>query len=175
MSLTLLTGGARSGKSALAVRRALRSPRPITFVATGQARDDEMAERIARHQAERPASWVTVEEPLELADVVAQQPAGRLLIVDCLALWVSNLMERGDDEAAVLSHAERLAAAAAAHPGGVVVVTNEVGLGLVPMHPLSRDYRDWLGRVNATLARHASLVQLVVAGRTLTLEPEEWC
>ena len=173
MSLTLLTGGARSGKSSLAVRRAEATGDPVVFVATGQARDEEMADRIARHRAERPPTWETVEEPLELPAACARIPPGRAVVVDCLALWVANLLERGDDEEATLALARDLAGWAAAYPGTVVVVSNEVGLGIVPMHPLSRDYRDRLGRVNATLAGYAARAQLVVAGRTLTLDPVE--
>jgi adenosylcobinamide kinase / adenosylcobinamide-phosphate guanylyltransferase len=173
MTLTLLTGGARSGKSSVAVRRAQRSGAPVVFVATGQARDEEMADRIARHRAERPAGWTTVEAPLDLVTAVAGLPPGRTVVVDCLSLWVSNLMERGDDERSVTDEAEALGRWAAAYPGEVIVVTNEVGLGIVPMHPVSRAYRDRLGRVNALVATHADLAQLVVAGRTLTLDPVE--
>lgn len=173
MSLTFLTGGARSGKSALAVRRAESSGLPVVFVATGQARDEEMSDRIARHRAERPPAWETVEAPLDLVDAVSHLPADRCVVVDCLSLWVSNLMEHGEDEAATVTEAEALGRWAAAYPGSVIVVTNEVGLGIVPMHPVSRDYRDRLGRVNATLSRHADRAQLVVAGRTLTLDPLE--
>lgn len=173
MTLTLLTGGARSGKSALAVRRAGRSGRPVVFVATGQARDEEMAERIALHRSERPEEWDTVEAPLDLVGACAALEPGACVVVDCLALWVSNLLEHGDDEATTLDRARALAGWATAYRGAVVVVTNEVGLGIVPMHPVSRDYRDRLGRVNAVLAREADLAQLVVAGRTLTLDPLE--
>ena len=105
MSLTFLTGGARSGKSALAVRRAGRSGLPVVFVATGQARDEEMTDRITRHQAERPEGWETVEAPVDLVDAVRGLPAGRCVIVDCLSLWVSNLMEHGDDEATTVARA----------------------------------------------------------------------
>ncbi|RIK11919.1 MAG: bifunctional adenosylcobinamide kinase/adenosylcobinamide-phosphate guanylyltransferase [Acidobacteria bacterium] len=173
MSLTLLTGGARSGKSSLAVRRAERSGAPVVFVATGQAGDDEMAERIARHRAERPAGWTTLEEPLDVVGAVEQLAPGHAVIVDCVALWLNNLMVRGDDEAAVVAQADALGRWGAAYRGEVVVVTNEVGLGIVPMHALTRDYRDRLGRMNAAVASHADLAQLVVAGRTLTLDPVE--
>lgn len=173
MSLTLLTGGARSGKSSLAVRRAGRAGTPVVFVATGRAGDDEMAERIARHRAERPEGWTTVEEPVDVVAAVRGLPRGSTVIVDCLALWLNNLMVRGDDEQSVVDHADALGRWAAAYDGSVIVVTNEVGLGIVPMHALSRDYRDRLGRMNATVAGHADLAQLVVAGRTLTLDPVE--
>lgn len=173
MSLTLLTGGARSGKSALAVRRARHGDDPVVFVATGQPRDAEMADRIARHRAERPTGWSTVEAPVELVDACAALDPGACVVVDCLALWVSNLLEHGDDEATTLGRARSLAGWASAYRGSVIVVTNEVGLGIVPLHPVSRDYRDRLGRVNAVLAAEADLAQLVVAGRTLTLDPPE--
>jgi adenosylcobinamide kinase/adenosylcobinamide-phosphate guanylyltransferase len=173
MTLTLLTGGARSGKSAIAVRRAAALGAPVVFVATGEARDAEMAARIARHQAERPAGWTTVEAPHELADAVARQPASATLIVDCLSLWVSNLLEREDDEAAIVEQADQLARTCVERGDSeAFVVTNEVGSGLVPMHPLGRAYRDALGRVNLAVASRADLAQLVVAGRTLTLDPE---
>jgi adenosyl cobinamide kinase/adenosyl cobinamide phosphate guanylyltransferase len=175
MALELLLGGARSGKSALAVRRAAASGRPVVFVATGEARDAEMAERIARHRAERPPGWRTVEEPLALEAAVAGAPREACLVVDCLSLWVANALERGDGDAEVEGAAARAAALAARRPGPGVVVSNEVGLGLVPMEPLGRRYRDVLGRVNATWARAADRAALVVAGRVLALErPEAW-
>ncbi|MFX0539790.1 bifunctional adenosylcobinamide kinase/adenosylcobinamide-phosphate guanylyltransferase [Ornithinimicrobium sp. Y1847] len=181
MTLTLLTGGARSGKSSVAVRRALRAEqedgeregRPVVFVATGQAGDEEMAARIALHQAERPAHWSTLEAPIDLDEAVASIEPGRTVIIDCLALWVSNLMGAGEDEPATLARAQALGRWAAAYRGAVIVVTNEVGSGIVPMHPVSRDYRDRLGRVNALISSRADLAQLVVAGRTLTLDPIE--
>lgn len=173
MPLTFLTGGARSGKSAIAVRRAERTGLPVVFVATGEAGDDEMAARIARHRAERPGHWRTLEAPLDLVESVAGLAPGHAVIVDCLSLWVSNLMGRGSDEASTLHQAEALGRWAVAYPGQVLAVTNEVGSGIVPMHPVPRDYRDRLGRVNAIVAAHAAHAQLVVAGRTLTLDPQE--
>ncbi|WP_289019789.1 bifunctional adenosylcobinamide kinase/adenosylcobinamide-phosphate guanylyltransferase [uncultured Ornithinimicrobium sp.] len=178
--MTFLTGGARSGKSSIAVRRAQAVGGPVVLVATGQADDGdvEMADRIARHRAERPAGWRTVEEPTELVTAL-REVAGPgtdpcpTMVVDCLSLWVANLMARGDDEATTLEQAHALGRWGAAYPGTVLVVTNEVGSGIVPMHPLPRDYRDRLGRVNATVAGYADLAQLVVAGRTLTLDPVE--
>jgi adenosylcobinamide kinase/adenosylcobinamide-phosphate guanylyltransferase len=154
MSLTLLLGGARSGKSTLAVRRAAASDAPVVFVATGEARDEEMAERIARHQAARPATWQTVEAPAELADALRLAPETSTMIVDCLSL----------------SAASAAAALAAARPGLTLAVSNEVGMGIVPMHPLGRRYRDLLGRVNAVWAEAADEAVLVVAGRQLGLE-----
>jgi len=171
MSLTLLLGGARSGKSTLAVRRAAAGAAPVVFVATGEARDEEMAERIARHRAARPATWQTVEAPLGLADALRLAPETSTVIVDCLSLWVSNLLEKGLDDDEVLSAARSAAALAAARPGLTLAVSNEVGMGIVPMHhPLGRRYRDLLGRVNTEWAEAADEAVLVVAGRQLGLE-----
>jgi adenosyl cobinamide kinase/adenosyl cobinamide phosphate guanylyltransferase len=163
MPLTFLVGGARSGKSSLALRLAARHD-DVIFVATGEARDDEMAERIARHRAERPAHWRTVEEPLRLRAAIEAAPPDSCLVVDCLSLWVANLLEAGEpvDETAVR--------AAATRPGPTVAVSNEVGLGLVPTTPLGREYRDVLGRVNAAWTAAAERAFLVVAGRALRLE-----
>ena len=171
MTLTLLLGGARSGKSALAVHRAATLGQPVVFVATAEARDAEMRARIARHQAERPAGWSTLEVPHELCAAIERAPAEATLIIDCLTLWVANLIERGDDQVAVEATANRGARQAAHHPGAVITVSNEVGMGVVPDHPLGRVYRDQLGRVNAIWARHATDALLVVAGRTLALQP----
>lgn len=169
MPLTFLTGGARSGKSARAVLLAAASGRPVTFVATAQARDAEMADRIRLHRAERPDRWTTVEAPLDLEPAIIGVGEGVVGIIDCLSLWVANLLERGDSAPQVDDAAERAAEACAASTTDWFVVSNEVGMGLVPMHPLGREYRDRLGRVNATFSRRASLAQLMVAGRALTL------
>ncbi|QWC86517.1 bifunctional adenosylcobinamide kinase/adenosylcobinamide-phosphate guanylyltransferase [Nocardioidaceae bacterium] len=170
MSLTFLTGGARSGKSALAVRWAQTYEGPVAFVATGRAGDGEMAERIARHRAERPADWSTVEEPRDVPAAVAALPAATCVVLDCLSLWVSTLLEDGLDEDACRDRGEELGRALAARDAPAYVVTNEVGLGLVPMHPVGRAYRDALGRVNAAVAAYADHAVLVVAGCTLDLE-----
>jgi adenosylcobinamide kinase / adenosylcobinamide-phosphate guanylyltransferase len=166
MTLTLLLGGARAGKSALAVRRARAFGGPVVFVATAEAGDAEMAERIARHRAERDPDWTTVEAPLDLAGALTAAPAAACVIVDCLTLWVANLLERGDAE--IVRLAEE-AAALAAQRGPTIAVSNEVGLGVVPGSALGRRYRDLLGRVNAVWADAASEAALVVAGRPLWL------
>ena len=158
MTLVLLLGGARSGKSRLAVERADAHGAPVTFIATGQAGDEEMAERIEQHKAERPASWTTVEEPLELERALRAVPARDTAVVDCLSLWVAN---GGRDDGAVRAASER--------EGLTIVVTNEVGLGIVPDNALARRYRDDLGRMNALWADAADEVYLVVAGKRLTL------
>jgi len=169
VSLTLLVGGARSGKSTLAVRRA-SSAGAVVFIATGEAGDEEMAARIEAHRSERPAGWTTVEEPVELRAALESSPATAFLIVDCLSLWVSNLIGRDWDDAAIETESVRVAEAAHGRGGQTVVVTNEVGLGVVPATPLGRRYRDVLGRVNAAFAEAADEALLVVAGRTLRLD-----
>jgi adenosyl cobinamide kinase/adenosyl cobinamide phosphate guanylyltransferase len=170
MSLVLLLGGARSGKSALAVRMASAEKRQVVFIATAQARgDEEMAARIASHRAERPASWTTVEEPLDLAGAVAAAPGDVFLVVDCLTLWTGNALEAGWSAEAVEHAAANVAALAAARTSPTVVVSNEVGMGIVPGTPLGRTFRDLLGRVNALFAEAAERACLVVAGRTLEL------
>jgi adenosylcobinamide kinase / adenosylcobinamide-phosphate guanylyltransferase len=170
MALTLLIGGARSGKSALAVRRARSCGRPVVFVATAEPRDREMAERIARHRAERAPGWSTIEEPLALDAAIAATPADACAVVDCLTVWVANLIARGDGDDAVAALADAAARGAAGRPGPTIAVTNEVGLGVVPASELGRRYRDLLGRVNTIWAGHADEALLVVAGRTLVLE-----
>jgi adenosylcobinamide kinase / adenosylcobinamide-phosphate guanylyltransferase len=170
MPLTFLIGGARSGKSALALRFAVDAEE-VVVVATGEARDEEMAERIERHRRERPSAWQVVEEPVALHTAIEAAPPSACVIVDCLSLWVSNLLEAGWTDEAVEAEAERTARAAAEQPGASVAVSNEVGLGVVPATALGRRYRDVLGRVNATFAASADEALLVVAGRTLPLHP----
>lgn len=173
MSVTLLTGGARSGKSTVAVRMASTFDGPVAFVATAEARDEEMAERIVQHRAARPAGWLTIEEPVALADAIADAPGGACLIVDCLTLWVSNLLERGVGHAEIAARAADAAKAAAARQPPVLIVTNEVGSGIVPMHPETRAYRDTMGTVNAIVGDAAQRVLFVVAGRAIPLPAEE--
>lgn len=172
MALTLLLGGARSGKSALAVRLAQRDGGPVTFVATAEARDAEMAARIARHRAERPAGWRTVEAPLDLPGALTAAPAGACVVVDCLGLWVANLLEAGREGGEIEALAGEAAALAAAREATTIVVSNEVGMGVVPASPLGRRYRDALGRANAAWAARADEAALVVAGRRLALEAD---
>ena len=169
MALTLLLGGARSGKSALAERAAARWAGPVTVVATAQARDAEMAERIRRHRGQRPADWRTVEEPFDLETAIAKAATGTYVLVDCLTLWVSNLVEQGLTDEQVGRRARAAADVAAGRPGPTVVVSNEVGSGIVPADALSRRYRDLLGQVNAAWAAAANQTLLLVAGRAVPL------
>ena len=152
MGMTLLLGGVASGKSRTATALAAGTGRRVTLIATAEALDDEMVERIARHRAQRPATWTVVEEPLALTAAIERIAAPDVLIVDCLTLWVSNLLGDGatsDDE--VLALAAAAAKASASRDAPTIVVSNEVGAGIVPANALARRYRDLLGRVNATL------------------------
>ena len=168
MSLVVLLGGARSGKSTLALRLAVGSGAPVTYLATGEGLDDEMAARIAAHRSERPAEWTTLEEPLELGRAIESVPADEMLVVDCLSLWVANVLERRDSTS-VEPESAVAAEAAAGRPGLTVAVSNEVGLGVVPATPLGRAYRDVLGRVNQQWVEASSEASFVVAGRRIPL------
>jgi adenosyl cobinamide kinase/adenosyl cobinamide phosphate guanylyltransferase len=168
MTLTLLIGGARSGKSKLALRLAAGQSAPVVFIATAQAGDAEMADRIAVHKGERPAEWQTIEEPLFLRDTLAGVESSVCVVVDCLTLWTANGLEAlGRDETE--AQAAAAAFAASARAGWTIVITNEVGLGIVPDNPLGRTYRDLLGRVNTIWADAADNAYLLVAGRALAL------
>jgi adenosylcobinamide kinase/adenosylcobinamide-phosphate guanylyltransferase len=170
MALTLLLGGARSGKSELAVRLASSFDGPVVVLVTAEARDEEMTERIRRHRESRPSAWTTVESPLGLTAMVRDLSPDACVILDCLSLWVSNAIEAGLDDNAIVDEAREVAAALAERAPASVVVSNEVGLGIVPVNALSRRYRDALGRVNAAFADAAARAYLVVAGRALPLE-----
>ena len=168
MTYTLLLGGARSGKSALAERLA-HAAEKVVFVATAAAGDEEMTARIAQHRQSRPRDWATVETPIAVGAVVESTSADAMIVVDCLTLWVSNLMEDGFADAAIVERAHAVAYLLARRPGPGIVVSNEVGSGIVPDNELARRFRDLLGRVNIAFADRADRTFLVVAGRTLEL------
>jgi len=171
--MILVTGGCRSGKSALAMDLAMRAEGPRTFLATAQVYDEEMAARVARHKAGRPPGWGLVEEPLRVPEALAEALRGsRTVLLDCVTLWISNLLcaEETLSEDAATAHAEALAAAARAAGRTVVVVTNEVGWGVVPPTPLGRAFRDCAGRANQVLAREADEVWMAVSGLALPLK-----
>jgi adenosylcobinamide kinase/adenosylcobinamide-phosphate guanylyltransferase len=169
MALTVLIGGARAGKSALATSLAAATALPVTFVATAEALDDEMRERIARHRAERPKQWATVEEPLDLEGALALADPEHAVVVDCLTLWTSNLVLAGIADDEVVARAAAAAEAAARRPGPTLAVTNEVGSGVHPASDLGRRFRDVLGRVNVAWSTAAEEAFLVVAGRAIPL------
>lgn len=168
MSLTVLLGGARAGKSALALELARDHDGQVVYVATAEAGDHEMAVRIAQHRTERPDEWTTAEEPVALRSTIAALEPDACVVVDCLTLWVANLLARGDD---VLPEAEAVADLAAGRPGPTIVVSNEVGLGIVPTSSVAREYRDLLGAVNAAFVHRAHDAAFVVAGRAIPLQP----
>ncbi len=176
--LIAFTGGARSGKSTAASSAAASVDAAVTFIATAEAGDDEMAERIELHRAERPAGWTTIEAPIQLAQAVEQVDAGATIIIDCLSIWVSNRMleggaGEGNVDAArageITAAAQELVACLHAREGVSIVVTNEVGSGVVPATPLGRAYRDVLGSVNQIVVGAADRAYLVVAGKLLEL------
>jgi adenosylcobinamide kinase / adenosylcobinamide-phosphate guanylyltransferase len=167
---TLILGGARSGKSALAERLAHESGKEVVYIATAQALDGEMAERIAHHRARRPVQWLSVEEPLALAAALREYAApGRLLLVDCLTLWLSNAL--GIDEGAHFA-AEHLALLEAVNASqhDIVMVSNEVGLGITPLGELTRRFVDEAGRLHQSLAATCERVVFVVAGLPLVMK-----
>lgn len=159
--ITLVLGGARSGKSRYAEWLIATYPKPWIYVATAEAKDDEMAERIAAHRARRGAGWQTIEAPHDLADALKAAPSGAAVLVDCLTLWLSNLMEGAFD---IEAQTARLQKALAERAGPTVLVSNEVGLGIVPENALARRFRDLQGNLNQMLAEQAARVIMMVAG-----------
>lgn len=181
--LYLIVGGARSGKSDFAERLAADSGRPVLYVATMEPGDDEMRDRIAKHRASRPPAWRTLEAPQDLPrQLAAAAQAGDFVILDCLTLWLTNLLlellpdpdqPRAEDLASALDRVAGEVASlldwARGHDGDVAVVSNEVGMGLVPPYPLGRVFRDALGTANRRMAAHAAETYLLVAGLVLPL------
>lgn len=165
--LTLLTGGARSGKSSAAVRLAANAGGPVVFVATAEAGDEEMRERISRHRSARPADWRTIEAPRDIGSALDATVDDAIVIIDCLALWLTNVLDLSDRE--VLELAEALGADLAARLAPTIVVTNEVGSGIVPDNALARRFRDLLGSVNQIVNDVADQAFLCVAGSALPL------
>jgi adenosyl cobinamide kinase/adenosyl cobinamide phosphate guanylyltransferase len=170
MTLVVVLGGVRSGKSALAVEIGRRWPGPVSLIATAEVRDEEMRERIERHRRERPSHWSTVEAPRELASCAPWRSHG-LVIVDCLTLWISNLIEAERDAEAIVEAARELVSIALARQAPTIVVSNEVGLGIIPATPLGRRFADLLGTVNRLFVERADPALFVVAGQALRLEP----
>ena len=167
-SRALVLGGARSGKSATAERLVKNTGLARVYVATAQAWDAEMAERIAQHRADRGTGWRTVEAPLDLVGALrAADAPDAAILVDCLTLWLSNLMLDGRD---VEAEAARLVAALPGLQARLAFVSNEVGMGIVPDNPLGRRFRDAQGRLNQRMAAACDLVGFVAAGLPLTLK-----
>lgn len=166
-ALTLVIGGARSGKSAFAERLVRGSGRPRRYIATAEAWDDEMRARIAQHRADRGNGWLTVEAPLDLPAALAQVPPDEAVLIDCATLWLTNHLLADHDIAAESS---ALLGAITACAAPVVIVSNETGWGIVPENALARRFRDEQGRLNQRLAAAAHLVVTVIAGLPLALK-----
>ena len=165
-----IVGGARSGKSRFAIEGFSPDDR-VVFVATAEARDEDMAKRIARHRAERPSRWSTVEEPIDLVSRLRDLDEGYdVVIVDCLTLWVSNLLLRGERDDAILERADALAGLIRSRRSSITVVSNEVGEGVHPETAAGLRFRDALGRVNQQVAAACETVVLMVAGIPLTVK-----
>ena len=178
-SIVLITGGARSGKSTCALELARGFPAPRAYVATSSPLDDEMRVRVERHRRARgEAGWDTIEEPLDLGHALARARTRKcsVVLVDCLTLWINNLMHRAEQDGLTLEEDEverrcrEVLAACAEHPGTVIFVTNEVGTGIVPDNAPARRFRDLAGRCNQVMAAGAETVTMVVCGIPLHLK-----
>jgi len=168
MTRTLILGGARSGKSQRALQLAEQMSERRVFVATAQAFDDEMRARIEHHKTERGSGWKTLEEPLDLHRAIEQSVSpDSVCVVDCLTLWLSNLMHHGRD---VVRETNTLCHVLEQMPGSIILVSNEVGLGLVPETPLGRAFRDAQGRLNQAVAFACDRVEFIAAGLPLSLK-----
>jgi adenosylcobinamide kinase/adenosylcobinamide-phosphate guanylyltransferase len=170
-SVTYISGGSRSGKSSRALELARAFTGAKAFIATAQALDREMGERIARHRRERGDEFLTVEEPLDLAAALKRLPAGvEVAVVDCLTLWLSNLLFRHGDQMETCPEMEAFLAALDGPGCALILVSNEVGMGIVPADPLSRRFRDLAGRLNQRVAARADRVLFMVSGLPLVVK-----
>lgn len=165
--LSLITGGAASGKSAFAETHVRRFDRPKIYIATMQPFDGEMTTKAQKHQADRGTDWITIEEPLAVADVLKGRDAGEVVLLDCVTLWLTNVILGEHD---VDRFCSDLITALVACPASVVVVSNEVGSGIVPDNALSRQFRNAQGRLNQQIAARADFVATVIAGLPMTLK-----
>jgi adenosylcobinamide kinase/adenosylcobinamide-phosphate guanylyltransferase len=168
MALILVGGAVRTGKSSFALRRARRAGTRLVYVATATAGDDEMRARIARHRAERGDAFATVEEPLDVPAALARAAAeADAVVLDCITLWLSNLLAADLPDADILARVD----AVAAGPAAIIAVTNEVGMGIVPATPLGRRFRDLAGAAHQRLAARADEIYLATVGTILQIRP----
>lgn len=179
MGVTLYTGGCRSGKSSLAVEMAREISDNVCFIATCVPQDEEMHLRVSKHQAERPSSWKVIEEPVNVAEAVngVDASAYPVILVDCLTLWVCNLMCQENDplntEEQMAIEAEKLIESAKQYDGEVIFVSNEVGMGIIPANAMARNYADLAGRCNQVIARGAEKVIFVSCGIGIALKQKQ--
>ncbi|MBI5642791.1 MAG: bifunctional adenosylcobinamide kinase/adenosylcobinamide-phosphate guanylyltransferase [Deltaproteobacteria bacterium] len=166
---TFVLGGARSGKSEFALKKAESFPGPRVYLATAEAKDAEMDERIKKHKEGRRHDWVTIEEPVDVIKIIEGAKEG-VILIDCLTLWITNLMVAGAADGEISSASERLAAACRDSAARVVAVSNEVGMGIVPEGQLARRFRDVAGFANQRMAENASDVWFVAAGIPLKMK-----
>lgn len=168
--ITFITGGARSGKSSFAMQEASKIKGRKAYIATAEALDEEMKERIERHKEERGNDWDTIEEPLRIADVIEKTIIGyRVIVIDCLTLWLSNILHRNSN---VEKEIENLVNSlrSAQHASHIYVVSNEVGMGIVPDNELAREFRDLAGMLNRNVAAISDSVYLITAGIPLKIK-----
>jgi adenosylcobinamide kinase/adenosylcobinamide-phosphate guanylyltransferase len=176
MAVTLYTGGCRSGKSNLALETARQASDNVCFIATCVPQDDEMHLRVKKHQQERPASWKLIEEPIDLAGAICKVDRSEypVILVDCLTLWICNLMCAENDplncEKQMSIKAEKLIHSARQYGGDVIFVSNEVGMGIMPVNAMSRNYADLAGRCNQVIAKGADKVIFVSCGIGINLK-----
>lgn len=179
MAVTLYTGGCRSGKSTLAVEQARSLSENVCFIATCTPQDDEMKQRVKKHQAERPSTWQLIEEPLALADTITKvdPSAYPVILIDCLTLWVCNLMCHESNplnkEKQMASEAKKLIDSANQYDGDIIFVSNEVGMGIIPANAMSRNYADLAGRCNQIIAKGADKAIFVSCGIGITLKQKQ--
>ncbi|OQX63056.1 MAG: bifunctional adenosylcobinamide kinase/adenosylcobinamide-phosphate guanylyltransferase [Desulfococcus sp. 4484_241] len=173
-NITLVTGGCRSGKSGYALKLAgCNENGKKVFIATCVPRDDEMRSRVEKHRQERGKGWETVECPLDLAGAIKRvEPGTNVILIDCLTLWTSNLLEQTQDTAAIMEHVKSLRNAMDRARSDIIIVTNEVGSGIVPENPLARHFRDVMGMVNSSMAAFADRVVWMVAGIPVVVKGE---
>ncbi|MFC1467503.1 bifunctional adenosylcobinamide kinase/adenosylcobinamide-phosphate guanylyltransferase [Verrucomicrobiota bacterium] len=170
-NVLLVTGGSRSGKSTYALNRALTAETPRAFIATAEAFDQEMADRIRRHQAERGDTFISIEEPVDLAGAIDRIPAGTsLALIDCLTVWLGNLMHKHGVQPEPYEEVRAFVKAIENPPCELVIVTNELGSGIIPHDAMTRTYRDHAGWLNQDVAKVADEVVLVACGLPLHLK-----
>lgn len=168
--IIFITGAVRSGKSRFAVKLAKKSGQRVVFIATCRPGNEEMDKRISRHRKERPLDWETVEEHIDLASVIKKFRKNQLVIIDCITLWISNLLLSGQKSGFISGIIRQFLAALRETPASVIIVSNEIGWGIVPDNKLSRDFRDLIGAVHQKIAKSGDEIYLMVSGIPLKIK-----